>query len=92
LNASTVSVIIAPGRIINCGAARKNGRPSLSMAPHSGAGAWIPSPKKERPDTFKMIRPTSSDAITITGPVISGSTWRSTVRTGCAPEASEAST
>ncbi len=70
----TTSVIAMPGYIINCGALRKNNRPSLSIVPHSGVGGCAPRPRKLTPEIASINAPSSSVARTMTDGMTLGRT------------------
>ena len=52
-----------------------NSRPSESMAPHSGMGGAMPSPKKLSPAAVMITSPTPSVACTMTGARALGMMW-----------------
>jgi hypothetical protein len=60
-------MIARPGKMHSHGAERIYGRPSESMAPHSGIGGATPTPRKLREEAAMMLLPIASVTCTMMG-------------------------
>ena len=69
-----------PGKITRCGALRRYVFPVATRAPHSGAGAWAPSPRKLRPAAQRIDVANWSVDWTMIGDSVLGSTWNARIR------------
>ena len=76
LNASTVSVMAMPGKIMSHGARNSSLRPRPSMSPHSAAGGCTPRPKKPSAAASRMAVEMPRVARTMMDGSTFGSTWR----------------
>ena len=70
----------------------KNLYESASMAPHSGAGGWAPSPRKPSAAPSRMAKAMESVVCTIRGGRLLGTMWLSSTRAPLQPSPWAAST
>ena len=62
-------MIAIPGKIVRCGAFLRYARPPESIAPHSGVGAFTPSPRKLNPEVERIADATFKDTYTMMGAI-----------------------
>src|SRR5262249_54498161 len=91
LNVSTSTAIATPGTATIQVELDMKSRPSESITPSDGVGGLTPMPMKLSAASSSTAMPSRIDACTITGPMVLGSTWRSTILRPEAPRARAAS-
>src|SRR4030042_1524243 len=87
LNPMTVIKMNSPGEVAYHHWSMRNLRPTLTMAPHSGVGGWVPSPIKLREAAMRIVSPRMRVARMMTEEKQFGRIWCRMIHRLLAPEA-----
>src|SRR5579885_109618 len=90
---NTARLMARRGKITSQGAVRTySAADSDNMRPHDGCGSGTPRPRNDSEASVRMAAPSCAVAITISGAIVFGSTWRTAMRNSLMPTARAAST